>query len=35
MRRRHMIMVFTGALGIAGALGGTAAAGSYPPVTRP
>src|SRR6478752_3231489 len=32
MRRKHMIMLFTGALGAAVAVGGTAAAGSnYPP----
>ncbi|MFT3853391.1 MAG: LPXTG cell wall anchor domain-containing protein [Ilumatobacteraceae bacterium] len=31
MRRKHMIMVFTGALGAAAALGGTAGASSYPP----
>jgi LPXTG-motif cell wall-anchored protein len=31
MRRKHMVMLFTGALAAATALGGTAAASSYPP----
>ena len=31
MRRKHMIMLFTGALATATAFGGTAAASSYPP----
>ncbi len=31
MRRKHMIMLFTGALGAAVAIGGTAGASSYPP----
>jgi LPXTG-motif cell wall-anchored protein len=31
MRRKHMIMLFTGALAAATAFGGTAAASSYPP----